>query len=69
MTIHNTANTVENRDNAYETTPVFGWGWPDETRLTDLAEQDSRAEKDERVKQIDRSIENNLEYATLYFVS
>ena len=69
MTIHNIANTNKNCDNADETTPISWWGWPDEARLTDLAEQDSRAEKDDRMEQTDRSIENNLEYATLYFVS
>jgi hypothetical protein len=55
--------TVEIRDNAYETIPACGWGWPDEARLTDFAE------KDYRMKQADRTIENDPEYATLYFVS
>ena len=51
---------TEIRDNAY---------WPGEALLTDFAEQDTRAEKDDRMEQADRTIENNPEYATLYFVS
>ena len=54
------ATTVEIRDNAY---------WPDEAQLADSVEQDARAKKDDRVEQADRSLENNPEYATLYFVS
>ncbi len=75
MTTQDTATTVEIRDNACETTPVFGWGWPSEVLLADFAEQDvrveqdARAEKDDRMEQADRTIENDAEYATLYFVS
>ncbi len=66
---------TEIRDNAYESTPVFGWDWPDEAMLADLAEQniraeqDVRTEKDDRMEHADWTIENNSEYATLYFVS
>ena len=62
MTTQNTT-TVDSRDNAYGTTLVFGWNWPDEAQLAAFAEQDDRAE------QADRTIENDSEYATLYFVS
>jgi hypothetical protein len=59
------------RDNAHETreSPSFGgipgfwWDWPDEAQLTAFAEQS------DQVEQTDRTLENNLEYATLYFVS
>ena len=54
MTTQDAAITVEIRDNAY---------WPDEARLADFAR------KDDRVEPADRSLENNPEYATLYFVS
>ena len=54
MTTENSATTIEIRDNAY---------WPDEALLADFAK------KDDRVKQIDQSLENNPDYATLYFVS
>jgi hypothetical protein len=49
--------------------------WPDEANLAAFAEQDARAEqadqteKADRVKQTDRTLENNAEYAALYFVS
>jgi hypothetical protein len=75
MTTENTATTVEIHANAYGTASIFGWGWPDEANLTAFAEQDVRAEqadqteKTDRVKQIDRMLENNAEYAALYFVS
>jgi hypothetical protein len=67
----NTTTTVEIRDNAYGTrespsfggTPGFGWGWPDEAQLTDFAEMAHRLE------QTEQPIENNFEYAALYFVS
>ena len=60
---------IEIRDNAYETIPVFWWGWPDEALLADFAEQDVRAEEDDRVEQAEQSIEDGTEYAVLYFVS
>jgi hypothetical protein len=66
---------TEIRDNAYETTPISWWGWPAEVLLAGFAEQDgrveqdARAEKDDRMEQADRTIENDPEYATLYFVS
>ena len=52
-----------------ETIPVFCWDWPDEARLADFAGQNARAEKDDRMEQADRSIENDPAYATLYFVA
>jgi hypothetical protein len=55
--------TVEIRDNAYETIPACGWGWPDEARLAAFAE------KDDRVEQAAAPVEVNAEYATLYFGS
>jgi hypothetical protein len=55
--------TIEVRNNAYETTPVFWWGWPNEALLADFAE------KDDRVEQPDKPIEDCSEYAVLYFVS
>ncbi len=55
--------TVEIRDNAYGTTPVFWWGWADEALLADFAEKDDRAE------QADRPVKDDSAYATLYFVS
>jgi len=69
--------TVQIRDNAYETRespslggiPDLGWGWPDEAQLADFVAQDTRAEMDDRVEQADRPLENNPEYAMLYFVS
>ena len=60
MTTQDTATTVEIRDNAY---------WPDEAQITDFVEQDARAEKDDREEQADSPFEDNLQYATLYFVS
>ena len=61
--------TIDNRDNAYGTIPGFGWGWPDEARLAACAVQADRAEQNDRVEQTDRMLENNAEYAALYFVS
>jgi hypothetical protein len=55
--------TIEVRNNAYETTPVFWWGWPDEDLLADFAGMD------ESVEQAHRPIEDDSEYANLYFVS
>ncbi len=63
MTMQDTATTVEIRDNAHETAPVFGWGWPDEAQLTDFAG------KANRVEQADRPVNDDSAYATLYFVS
>jgi hypothetical protein len=66
MTMQIETTQTEIRDNAY---------WPAEVLLAGFAEQDerveqdARAEKDDRVEQADRLIENNPEYATLYFVS
>ena len=61
--------TVEIRANAFETTPVFWWGWPDEANLAAFAEQPARIEQNDRPEQIDRTLENDAEYAALYFVS
>ncbi len=63
MTTKDISTTVEIRDNAYETTPVFWWGWPDETLLADFAR------KDDRVEQAEQPLDDNPEYATMYFVS
>ncbi len=63
MTTQDTATTVEIRENAYGTTPVFWWGWPDEALLGDFSE------KANRVEQPHRPIENDSEYVNLYFVS
>jgi hypothetical protein len=68
MTTQDTT-TVEIRDNAYETIPFLGWDWPDEVLLADFAEQDARAEKNDRVEQTEQPIEDSSEYAILYFVS
>ena len=57
------------RDNAYETTPILWWDWPDEARLAAFAEQADRTEQNDRGEQTDRMLENNAEYAALYFVS
>ncbi len=69
MTTQNTTTTVEIRDNAFGTTPVFWWGWPDEASLAAFAEQDVRTEQPDRADKTDRTLENNTEYAALYFVS
>jgi len=69
MTTQNITTTVEIHDNAYGTTPGFGWGWPDEARLAAYAEQDVRAAQADRMEETDRTLENNSEYAALYFVS
>ena len=71
MTMQGTATTVEVRDNAYGTIPIFSrclrdgawWDWPDEAQLADFAE------KDDRVEQFAEPLENNPEYAALYFVA
>ncbi len=65
----NTKNTVTTSDNACETSPVFGWDWPDEARLAAFAAQDDRVAENDREEQADRLLENNVEYAALYFVS
>ena len=54
MTTQDTTTTVEIRDNAY---------WPEEVQLADFAEMDDRPE------QFAEPLENNPEYATLYFVA
>jgi hypothetical protein len=61
--------TVEIRDNAHGTAPVFGWGWPDEVALTDFAEQDARAEKNDRAEQTEQPVKDDSAYAALYFMS
>ena len=53
MTTQIEATPTEVRDNAY---------WPDEALLTDFAEMADRTE------QADQPLENNPEYAALYFV-
>lgn len=63
------STTVEIRDNAPETVSVSWWGWPDEAGLAALAEQDVRARENDREEKIDRTLENNAEFAALYFVS
>jgi len=52
--------TVEIRANAF---------WPDEANLAAFAEQPARIEQNDRPEQIDRTLENDAEYAALYFVS
>ena len=54
MTTKNINTTVDIRDNDY---------WPDEAQLADFAQQD------DRVEQAEQLLENNPEYATMYFVS
>ena len=54
MTTEIETTPIEIRDNAY---------WPDESLLADFAGMDVREE------QTDRPLENNPEYAELYFVS
>jgi hypothetical protein len=54
VTAETTTTAIERHDNAY---------WPDEALLADFVE------KDDQVEQVDRLIENNSEYAALYFVS
>ena len=51
---HNTTTTVETRDNAY---------WPDEDQLAEFAGQADRMEE------ADQPVENDAEYAALYFGS
>ncbi len=60
MTTEIETSQIEVRDNAY---------WPDEAMLADFAEQDARAEKNDRVEQTEQPIEDSSEYAILYFVS
>ncbi len=69
MTTEIKTTPAEIRDNAYGTTPVFWWGWPDEVLLAEFVGQDARAEKDDRVELADQPIEESPEYAVLYFVS
>jgi len=69
MTTETTTTSIELRDNAYGTIPVFWWDWPDEALLADFVEQDARAEKNDRVEWPDQPIEESSEYAVLYFVS
>ena len=54
MTTQDSTTTVEIRDNAY---------WPDEDQLTEFAEQAHRMEE------ADQPVENDIEYAALYFGS
>ena len=61
--------TVDYHENAAGLTPIFEWGWLDEAQLAAFAAQADRAEKNDRVEQTDRTLENNAEYAALYFVS
>ncbi len=63
MTTEIETSQLEVCDNAYESTPVFGWGWPDEALLAAFAQED------DRVEQADQPIEDSSEYAILYFVS
>ena len=60
MTTENFATTIEIRDNAY---------WPDEALLADFAGQVARAEQDDRREWPEQPVEDNYEYAALYFVS
>jgi hypothetical protein len=57
------AATVEIRDNVDETIPVFGWGWPAEALLADMAEMV------DWMAPAQRPIEDDAEYVNLYFVS
>ncbi len=63
MTTEIKTTPADIRDNTYETTPVFGWGWPDEALLADFGR------KDDRVEQANQPLEDSSEYAVLYFVS
>ncbi len=63
MKTQDTATTVEIRDTADETIPVFWWDWPDEAQLTDFAE------KNDRMEQIGQAVKDDAAYAALYFVS
>jgi hypothetical protein len=54
VTTEQETTSIEIRDNSY---------WPDETLSIDFVE------KDDRVEQADRRLEDSSEYATLYFVS
>ena len=63
MTTQSTTTTVEIGENAYETTPISWWSWPDEAALIDFAE------KNDRMEQADQSIKDDAAYAALYFVS
>ncbi len=63
MTTEIETSQIEVRDNAYETTPVFWWGWPAEALLTTFAEED------DQVEQAEQPIEDGAEYAALYFVA
>ncbi|HSD83558.1 MAG TPA: hypothetical protein VLG46_06860 [Anaerolineae bacterium] len=49
--------------NAYETPPIFWWGWPDDALPGDTTEMA------DQVEQAAQPLENNLEYAALYFVA
>ncbi len=60
MTTEIETTPIEIRDNAY---------WPDEALLADFAEQNTRAEHDDRREWPDQPVEDNYEYAVLYFVS
>ncbi len=63
MTTEIETTPIEICDIAFETTPVFGWGWPDEALLAAFAEED------DQVEQPDGPLEDSSEYAILYFVS
>ena len=69
MTTQNTTTTVDSRANAFGTTPVFWWGWPDEANLAAFVAQADRAGEDDQAEQTDRTLEYDAEYATLYFLS
>jgi hypothetical protein len=60
VTTQNITTTVEICANAF---------WPDEANLATFAEAADQAVKTDRMKQPDRTLENDTEYAALYFVS
>ena len=43
--------------------------WPDEAQIADLVEQGTLAETNTRKEQADPPVEDNPQYAALYFVS
>lgn len=63
MTTEIETTQIKVRDNAYETTPVSWWGWPDEALLADTTEMA------DRVEQADQTVKDDAAYAALYFVS
>ena len=60
-------NTVSNsHDNSPVTSLTLGWDWPDESNLAHFAEQAAEAD---RMDEAAAPVEDNFEYAALYFGS